>query len=214
VLEENTLKKLPRCPRRRMNSPPGRQKSRPRGRSVPGAVFFPPSAIAPAAPARGHALCGARWRQAHTAPCSRLPAGEASAGRSGPAPTRRAWRSAACAVELHSTPTRSCTERPAVHWTTTCFGAASPPCHVGIRRGDPRSLVGDSLQALAFSACSPSTVCRTIPPVQVEMVKILAVACGSRGHGREGRRSTSRASARPSPFRKLEPHAYPQDRRA
>jgi len=49
--------------------------------------------------------------------------------------------------------------------------------HATSSRRSDRVAVGDSLQALAFS-CLPSTRVRR-PAVQVEMLKILAVACGS-----------------------------------
>src|SRR5215471_4042972 len=54
-----------------------------------------------------------------------------------------------------------------------------PACHVEYDEATAL-LVGDSLQALAFQLLSEHRVCDD-PTVQVEMLKILAVACRSRG---------------------------------
>ena len=54
-----------------------------------------------------------------------------------------------------------------------------PACHVEYDEATAL-LVGDSLQAFAFQLLSEHRVCDD-PSVQVEMLKILAVACGSRG---------------------------------
>ena len=54
-----------------------------------------------------------------------------------------------------------------------------PTCHVEFDEATAL-LVGDSLQSLAFQLVSEHRVCND-PAVQVEMLKILAVACGSRG---------------------------------
>jgi farnesyl diphosphate synthase len=54
-----------------------------------------------------------------------------------------------------------------------------PACHVEFDEATAL-LVGDSLQALAFQMLAEHRLCDD-PAVQVEMVKILAVACGSRG---------------------------------
>ena len=54
-----------------------------------------------------------------------------------------------------------------------------PACHVEYDEATAL-LVGDSLQSLAFQLLSEHRVCDD-PSVQVEMLKILAVACGSRG---------------------------------
>ncbi|HTQ73508.1 MAG TPA: farnesyl diphosphate synthase [Burkholderiales bacterium] len=54
-----------------------------------------------------------------------------------------------------------------------------PACHVEFDEATAL-LVGDSLQSLAFQLVSDHRVCND-PAVQVEMLKILAVACGSRG---------------------------------
>jgi farnesyl diphosphate synthase len=54
-----------------------------------------------------------------------------------------------------------------------------PACHVEFDEATAL-LVGDSLQSLAFQLLAEHRVCDD-PAVQVEMLKILAVACGSRG---------------------------------
>jgi farnesyl diphosphate synthase len=54
-----------------------------------------------------------------------------------------------------------------------------PACHVEFDEATAL-LVGDSLQSLAFQLVAEHRVCDD-PAVQVEMLKILAVACGSRG---------------------------------
>ena len=54
-----------------------------------------------------------------------------------------------------------------------------PACHVEYDEATAL-LVGDSLQALAFQLLSEHRVCDD-PTLQVEMLKILAIACGSRG---------------------------------
>ena len=54
-----------------------------------------------------------------------------------------------------------------------------PACHVEYDEATAL-LVGDSLQAFAFQLLTEHRVCDD-PSVQVEMLKILAVACGSRG---------------------------------
>src|SRR5882672_9933573 len=54
-----------------------------------------------------------------------------------------------------------------------------PTCHVEYDEATAL-LVGDSLQSLAFQMLAEHRVCDD-PAVQVEMLKILAVACGSRG---------------------------------
>jgi farnesyl diphosphate synthase len=54
-----------------------------------------------------------------------------------------------------------------------------PACHVEFDEATAL-LVGDSLQSLAFQLVAEHRVCDD-PAVQVEMLRILAVACGSRG---------------------------------
>src|SRR5689334_22642528 len=54
-----------------------------------------------------------------------------------------------------------------------------PACHVEFDEATAL-LVGDSLQALAFQLLAEHRLCDE-PAVQVEMLKILALACGSRG---------------------------------
>jgi farnesyl diphosphate synthase len=54
-----------------------------------------------------------------------------------------------------------------------------PTCHVEYDEATAL-LVGDSLQSLAFQMLAEHRVCDE-PAVQVEMLKLLAVACGSRG---------------------------------
>lgn len=54
-----------------------------------------------------------------------------------------------------------------------------PACHIEFDEATAL-LVGDSLQSLAFQLLAEHRVCDG-PAVQVEMLKILAVACGSRG---------------------------------
>jgi farnesyl diphosphate synthase len=54
-----------------------------------------------------------------------------------------------------------------------------PACHVEFDEATAL-LVGDSLQSLAFQLVAEHRLCDE-PAVQVEMLKILAVACGSRG---------------------------------
>src|SRR5258706_2556586 len=54
-----------------------------------------------------------------------------------------------------------------------------PACHVEFDEATAL-LVGDSLQAFAFQLLTEHRLCDD-PAVQVEMLKILAIACGSRG---------------------------------
>ncbi len=64
-------------------------------------------------------------------------------------------------------------------WITTCCGAGKPTCH--IEYGEAIALLaGDSLQSLAFQLLAEHTVA-DIPQIQLEMIKQLAQAAGSRG---------------------------------
>jgi len=127
-------------------------------------------------------------------PCSRLPRGS-HRGRTGPRDPAR-LEIAACAVEcIHA--------YSLVHDDLPCMDddvlrRGKPACTSNSTRRPPSSWAiacsRSRFQLLAEHRLSDD------PAVQVEMVKILAVACGSRGMA-GGRRSISRAWARPSPCR-------------
>jgi len=103
-------------------------------------------------------------------------AGEAAAGEAARADSGR-LEILGCALELiHA--------YSLVHDDLPCMDddvlrRGKPACHVEFDEATAL-LVGDSLQALAFQLLAEHRVCDD-PAVQVEMLKILAVACGSRG---------------------------------
>src|SRR5882724_6990801 len=103
-------------------------------------------------------------------------AGEAAAGEAARADSGR-LEILGCALELiHA--------YSLVHDDLPCMDddvlrRGKPACHVEFDEATAL-LVGDSLQALAFQLLAEHRVCDE-PAVQVEMLKILAVACGSRG---------------------------------
>ncbi|HET7766843.1 MAG TPA: farnesyl diphosphate synthase [Burkholderiales bacterium] len=103
-------------------------------------------------------------------------AGEAAAGDAEPADSGR-LEVLACALEcIHA--------YSLVHDDLPCMDddvlrRGKPACHVEFDEATAL-LVGDSLQSLAFQLVAEHRVCDD-PAVQVDMLKILAVACGSRG---------------------------------
>jgi farnesyl diphosphate synthase len=102
-----------------------------------------------------------------------------AAGEAGPAPGADPARLEilGCAVEcIHA--------YSLVHDDLPCMDddvlrRGKPACHVEFDEATAL-LVGDSLQSLAFQLIAEHRVCDD-PAVRVEMLKILAVACGSRG---------------------------------
>jgi farnesyl diphosphate synthase len=137
--------------------------------------FLPPAAIAPRRlhEAMRYAVLGGGKR---IRPLLAFAAGEASAGDPARADPAR-LEIAACAVEcIHA--------YSLVHDDLPCMDddvlrRGKPACHVEFDEATAL-LVGDSLQALAFQLLTEHRLSDD-PAVQVEMVKILAVACGSRG---------------------------------
>ncbi len=107
-------------------------------------------------------------------------------------------------------PTRSCTTIcPA--WTTTSCAAASPRCTSSSTR-PTALLVGDALQSLAFQLLADHRLADD-RRAQLDMVKTLAVAAGSRGMAGGQQidlESTGKALTLPG----ARVHAHPQDRRA
>src|SRR5262245_42303052 len=103
-------------------------------------------------------------------------AGEAAAGEAGRADAGR-LEILGCALEcIHA--------YSLVHDDLPCMDddvlrRGKPACHVEFDEATAL-LVGDSLQALAFQLLAEHRVCDD-PVVQVEMLKVLAAACGSRG---------------------------------
>jgi farnesyl diphosphate synthase len=137
--------------------------------------FLPPAAIAPQRlhDAMRYAVLGGGKR---IRPLLAFAAGEASAGEPARADPAR-LEIAACAVEcIHA--------YSLVHDDLPCMDddvlrRGKPACHVEFDVATAL-LVGDSLQSLAFQLLTEHRLSDD-PAVQVEMVKILAVACGSRG---------------------------------
>src|SRR5258707_3889759 len=137
--------------------------------------FLPPAAIAPQRlhEAMRYAVLGGGKR---IRPLLAFAAGEAAAGEAARADSGR-LEILGCALELiHA--------YSLVHDDLTCIDAdvvstGKPACHVEFDEATAL-LVGDSLQALAFQLLTEHRLCDD-PSVQVEMLKILAVACGSRG---------------------------------
>jgi farnesyl diphosphate synthase len=137
--------------------------------------FLPPAGIAPQRlhQAMRYAVLGGGKR---IRPLLVFAAGEAAADDSARADPLR-LEIAACAVEyIHA--------YSLVHDDLPCMDddvlrRGKPACHVEFDVATAL-LVGDSLQALAFQLLAEHRLSDD-PAVQVEMVKILAVACGSRG---------------------------------
>ncbi len=137
--------------------------------------FLPQAAIAPQRlhQAMRYAVLGGGKR---IRPLLAFAAGEAAAGEAARADPGR-LEILGCALELiHA--------YSLVHDDLPCMDddvlrRGKPACHVEFDEATAL-LVGDSLQALAFQLLAEHRVCDD-PAVQVEMLKILAVACGSRG---------------------------------
>src|SRR6267154_545911 len=137
--------------------------------------FLPSAGIAPQRlhDAMRYAVLGGGKR---IRPLLAFAAGEASAGEPVRADPAR-LEIAACAVEcIHA--------YSLVHDDLPCMDddvlrRGKPACHVEFDEATAL-LVGDSLQALAFQLLTEHRLSDD-PAIQVEMVKILAVACGSRG---------------------------------
>src|SRR5258708_27303896 len=137
--------------------------------------FLPSAGIAPQRlhDAMRYAVLGGGKR---IRPLLTFAAGEASAGEPVRADPSR-LEIAACAVEcIHA--------YSLVHDDLPCMDddvlrRGKPACHVEFDAATAL-LVGDSLQSLAFQLLAEHRLSDD-PAVQVEMVKILAVACGSRG---------------------------------
>jgi farnesyl diphosphate synthase len=137
--------------------------------------FLPSASIAPQRlhDAMRYAVLGGGKR---IRPLLAFAAGEAAAGESARADPDR-LEIAACAVEcIHA--------YSLVHDDLPCMDndvlrRGKPTCHVEFDEATAL-LVGDSLQALAFQLLAEHRLSDD-PAVQVEMVKILAVAGGSRG---------------------------------
>src|SRR6195256_3323170 len=137
--------------------------------------FLPSAGIAPQRlhDAMRYAVLGGGKR---IRPLLAFAAGEASAGEPVSADPA-SLEIAACAVEcIHA--------YSLVHDDLPCMDGdvlrrGKPACHVEFDEATAL-LVGDSLQALAFQLLAEHRLCDD-PAVQVEMVKILAAACGSRG---------------------------------
>jgi farnesyl diphosphate synthase len=137
--------------------------------------FLPPAAIAPQRlhDAMRYAVLGGGKR---IRPLLAFAAGEASAGEPARADPAR-LEIAACAVEcIHA--------YSLVHDDLPCMDddalrRGKPACHIEFDVATAL-LVGDSLQSLAFQLLTEHRLSDD-PAVQFEMVKILAVACGSRG---------------------------------
>src|SRR5438046_175183 len=137
--------------------------------------FLPSTGIAPQRlhDAMRYAVLGGGKR---IRPLLAFAAGEASAGEPVRADPAR-LEVAACAVEyIHA--------YSLVHDDLPCMDddvlrRGKPACHVEFDEATAL-LVGDSLQSLAFQLLAEHRLSDD-PAVQVEMVKILAAACGSRG---------------------------------
>src|SRR5213596_2225959 len=137
--------------------------------------FLPSTGIAPQRlhDAMRYAVLGGGKR---IRPLLAFAAGEASAGEPVRADPAR-LEIAACAVEcIHA--------YSLVHDDLPCMDddvlrRGKPACHVEFDEATAL-LVGDSLQSLAFQLLAEHRLSDD-PAVQVEMVKILAAACGSRG---------------------------------
>src|SRR5258705_13873162 len=137
--------------------------------------FLPQAAIAPQRlhQAMRYAVLGGGQR---IRPLRAFAAGEAAAGEAARAAPGR-LEILGCALELiHA--------YSLVHDDLPCMDddvlrRGKPACHVEFDEATAL-LVGDSLQALAFQLLAEHRVCDD-PAVQVEMLKILAAACGSRG---------------------------------
>ncbi len=137
--------------------------------------FLPHAAIAPQRlhQAMRYTVLGGGKR---IRPLLAFAAGEAAAGEVARADSAR-LETIACALEcVHA--------YSLVHDDLPCMDddvlrRGKPACHVEYDEATAL-LVGDSLQALAFQLLAEHRVCDD-PTVQVEMLKILAVACGSRG---------------------------------
>jgi len=137
--------------------------------------FLPPAGIAPQRlhEAMRYVVLGGGKR---IRPLLAFAAGEASAGEPARADPAR-LEIAACAVEcIHA--------YSLVHDDLPCMDddvlrRGKPACHVEFDEATAL-LVGDSLQGLAFQLLAEHRLSDD-PAVQIEMVKILALACGSRG---------------------------------
>src|SRR2546430_10359951 len=137
--------------------------------------FLPSTGIAPQRlhDAMRYAVLGGGKR---IRPLLAFAAGEASVGEPADADPAR-LEIAACAVEcIHA--------YSLVHDDLPCMDddvlrRGKPACHVEFDEATAL-LVGDSLQSLAFQLPAEHRLADD-PAVQVEMVKILAAACGSRG---------------------------------
>src|SRR2546423_4412475 len=148
--------------------------------------FLPPAGIAPQRlhDAMRYAVLGGGKR---IRPLLAFAAGEASVGEPVSADPAR-LEIAACAVEcIHA--------YSLVHDDLPCMDddvlrRGKPACHVEFDEATAL-LVGDSLQSLAFQLLAEHRLSDD-PAVQVEMVKILAAACGSRGMA--GRQAVDPAS--------------------
>src|SRR2546422_9089227 len=137
--------------------------------------FLPSAGIAPQRlhDAMRYAVLGGGKR---IRPLLTFAAGEATAGEPVRADPSR-LEIAACAVEcIHA--------YSLVHDDLPCMDddvlrRGKPACHIEFDEATAL-LVGDSLQSLAFQLLAEHRLSDD-PAVQVEMVKILAAACGSRG---------------------------------
>ena len=137
--------------------------------------LLPPAAIAPRRlhEAMRYAVLGGGKR---IRPLLAFAAGEAAAGEPQRADSGR-LEILACALEcIHA--------YSLVHDDLPCMDddmlrRGKPACHIEFDEATAL-LAGDGLQSLAFQLLAEHQVCDD-PSVQVEMLKILAVACGSRG---------------------------------
>jgi farnesyl diphosphate synthase len=136
---------------------------------------LPPATIAPQRlhQAMRYAVLGGGKR---IRPLLAFAAGEAAAGESHRADSGR-LEILSCALEcIHA--------YSLVHDDLPCMDddvlrRGKPACHVEFDEATAL-LAGDSLQSLAFQLLAEHRLCDD-PGVQVEMLKILAIACGSRG---------------------------------
>jgi farnesyl diphosphate synthase len=137
--------------------------------------FLPPAAIAPQRlhQAMRYVVLGGGKR---IRPLLAFAAGEAATGEATRAYSGR-LEILSCALEcIHA--------YSLVHDDLPCMDddvlrRGKPACHVEFDEATAL-LAGDSLQSLAFQLLAEHRVCDD-PGVQVEMLKILAIACGSRG---------------------------------
>jgi farnesyl diphosphate synthase len=137
--------------------------------------FLPPVAVAPRRlhEAMRYAVLGGGKR---IRPLLAFAAGEAAAGEAARADFGR-LEILSCALEcIHA--------YSLVHDDLPCMDddvlrRGKPACHVEFDEATAL-LTGDSLQSLAFQLLAEHRLCDD-PGVQVEMLKILAIACGSRG---------------------------------